>query len=217
MTEANVPPSVQKEGFFPTWGGWLAGGAVVVVLLLVWVVLTFGIYKAPDQSLLGVNAPFPSDAATAIAARGQFGDMFGVANALFSGLAFTALIVSLSMQRRELALQRDELRLTRIAVELQRDELRLTREEMVLARRESASQAASLAEQAATMERQARNELLASQINVTGMLVQTCFKSLESNVGQSLVGQAIGGHPIDLISRYLSQLKSLQSKAEKLE
>lgn len=45
--------------------------------------------------------------------RGQFGDSFGVANALFSGLAFAALIYTVNLQRHELSLQRSELELTR--------------------------------------------------------------------------------------------------------
>jgi len=45
--------------------------------------------------------------------RGQFGDMFGVANALFSGLAFAGLIIAILLQRQELGLQRDELKSTR--------------------------------------------------------------------------------------------------------
>lgn len=44
---------------------------------------------------------------------GVAGDMFGAANALFSGLAFACLILALRMQREELALQREELRATR--------------------------------------------------------------------------------------------------------
>jgi hypothetical protein len=49
---------------------------------------------------------------------GAFGDIFGSINALFSGLAFAALIAALYMQREELSLQRNELTLTRL--ELQR-------------------------------------------------------------------------------------------------
>ena len=45
--------------------------------------------------------------------RGQFGDMFGAANTLFSGLAFSALVYALVLQRKELSLQRRELALTR--------------------------------------------------------------------------------------------------------
>jgi hypothetical protein len=41
--------------------------------------------------------------------RGQFGDMFGGINSLFSGLAFAGLIYTIMLQRNELALQRKEL------------------------------------------------------------------------------------------------------------
>ncbi len=46
-------------------------------------------------------------------ARGQFGDMFGSINALFSALAFAVLIYTMWLQRAELALQRQELVQTR--------------------------------------------------------------------------------------------------------
>lgn len=45
--------------------------------------------------------------------RGQIGDMFGLVNSLFSGLAFAGLILTLILQRRELLLQREELEQTR--------------------------------------------------------------------------------------------------------
>lgn len=57
------------------------------------------------------------------AERGQFGDLFGAVNALFSGLAFAGLIFTIHLQRRELALQREELR-------LQREEMAKSREEL---------------------------------------------------------------------------------------
>lgn len=44
---------------------------------------------------------------------GVFGDMFGVANALFSGLAFVGLVFAILLQRQELGLQRRELEETR--------------------------------------------------------------------------------------------------------
>lgn len=53
--------------------------------------------------------------------RAQFGDMFGVVNALFSGLAFAGIIYTILLQRHELSLQRKELKDTR-------EELKLTRE-----------------------------------------------------------------------------------------
>ena len=42
------------------------------------------------------------------AERGQFGDMFGVINTLFSGLAFSALVCALILQSRELEATRKE-------------------------------------------------------------------------------------------------------------
>lgn len=57
------------------------------------------------------------------AVRGQFGDMFGSVNALFSGLAFAFLIYTIWLQRKELELQREELKLQRKALEQQAHEL----------------------------------------------------------------------------------------------
>lgn len=48
---------------------------------------------------------------------GQFGDIFGAVNALFSGLAFVGIIVSIRMQGTELKLQRQELQLQRTELE----------------------------------------------------------------------------------------------------
>ena len=45
--------------------------------------------------------------------RGQFGDMFGSTNSLFSGLAFAGVIIAIFYQRQELQLQREELAETR--------------------------------------------------------------------------------------------------------
>lgn len=53
---------------------------------------------------------------------GQFGDMFGSLNTMFSGFAFAGIIATILLQRKELVLQRKELEYTR-------EELKLTREE----------------------------------------------------------------------------------------
>ena len=45
--------------------------------------------------------------------RGQFGDMFGAVNALFSGLAMAGVIYAVYLQRTELVLQRHELKAQR--------------------------------------------------------------------------------------------------------
>lgn len=93
------------------------------------------------QCVLGVAIWnfFPS-----MVVRGQYGDMFGAVNALFSGLAFAGLIFALLLQQQELNLQREE--------------LRLTREELH-------SQTKTLAEQAKT-------SLRAAKINGYGALLQ---------------------------------------------
>lgn len=57
------------------------------------------------------------------AKSGQFGDLFGSVNALFSGLAFVALIYTIHLQRQELALQRIELKLQRAEMAASRGEL----------------------------------------------------------------------------------------------
>lgn len=54
---------------------------------------------------------------------GVFGDSFGILTALFSGLAFVGLIVTIIMQGDELKLQRKELSLTRKTLDAQRGEM----------------------------------------------------------------------------------------------
>lgn len=49
------------------------------------------------------------------AEHGQFGDLFGGLNALFSGLAFAGVIITIVMQMKELELTRDELKKTSVA------------------------------------------------------------------------------------------------------
>lgn len=55
--------------------------------------------------------------------RGQIGDSFGAVNALFSGLAFAGVIITILLQRDELELQRKELELTRKEMENSTDAL----------------------------------------------------------------------------------------------
>lgn len=54
---------------------------------------------------------------------GEFGDLFGSINALFSGLAFAGLIYTIILQKKELSLQRDELSSTRIEIQGQKEQL----------------------------------------------------------------------------------------------
>lgn len=69
--------------------------------------------------------------------RSQFGDMFGGASALFSGLAFVGIIYTILLQREDLNLQRKELELTR-------EELKRTAEAQEKAEKALSKQAASL-------------------------------------------------------------------------
>lgn len=80
-------------------GSWAVVGltAIFVFVVLAWVGTPF---------VLGALETEPDK-------RGQFGDQFGSINALFTGLAFAGLIVTVLLQRKELSLQRAELALTR--------------------------------------------------------------------------------------------------------
>jgi hypothetical protein len=60
--------------------------------------------------------------------RAQFGDMFGAVSALFSGLAFAGIILTILLQRDELRLQREELVLTRNELKGQKEQLQLQNE-----------------------------------------------------------------------------------------
>lgn len=70
----------------------------------------------------------------------EFGDTFGVTNALFSGLAFGGVIIAILLQKKELELQREEMRLTRV--------------EMMLTTEELAKQGKYLQEQSTTIRQQ---------------------------------------------------------------
>lgn len=68
---------------------------------------------------------------------GVFGDSFGLLTSLFSGLAFAGLIITIVMQKDELALQREELELTRKELAGQKEELKIQNETMRLQKFES--------------------------------------------------------------------------------
>jgi Putative phage abortive infection protein len=62
---------------------------------------------------------------------GPIGDMFGVVNALFSGLAFSGLIFAIFLQREELRLQREELKLQRLETAATREEIKGQKEQAI--------------------------------------------------------------------------------------
>lgn len=109
------------------------GHGLIIALSAVAVVLALAVTKVLVAHFYGE----PANAA-------EFGDLFGFANALFAGLAFTALIYAVLLQSRELALQRHELSASREQLALQRAELAATREEMERSRAEAARTADAL-------------------------------------------------------------------------
>jgi hypothetical protein len=86
----------------------LIGGVIFAVLFYAGVL----VYLTWPISELSINS------------SGVFGDSFGLLTSLFSGLAFAGLIITILMQRDELALQREELTLTREELNGQRLEMK---------------------------------------------------------------------------------------------
>ncbi|MGA4606140.1 putative phage abortive infection protein [Pseudoalteromonas maricaloris] len=72
-----------------------------------------------------------------ISSSGVFGDSFGPLTSLFSGLAFAGLIITILMQRDELALQREELSLTRKELSGQKKEMQAQNETLKVQRFEN--------------------------------------------------------------------------------
>jgi len=100
-------------------------------------------------------------------ARGAFGDMFGAANALFSGLAFAGLIYTLILQRTELKYQRQQLK-------LQYEEMQNNTAELQRAARAQELSEQALRKQLATMN-------IAAQLNALTTMHDNYSKQLEQN------------------------------------
>lgn len=112
MEAQNIKPEDKK----PTW--WDKNSISVLAISLF--VFVMGAWLACMFILVGAsdpNIPYESsDIFKIIGNRGTFGDMFGSVNALFSGLAFAGLFLTLFIQIKEFRLQREELKLTREAM-----------------------------------------------------------------------------------------------------
>lgn len=78
---------------------------IALVMLSIWYST---IYFVPNL----VNSHFPSPD-RANPTFGELGDMFGAVNAIFSGVAFAGIIVTILLQKTELEEQRNELKATR--------------------------------------------------------------------------------------------------------
>src|SRR5437868_5457137 len=72
----------------------------------IWVLMCLCIFAV---LLWGANWYFVSRFVTGEDKQGQFGDMFGAVNALFTALAFAGLIYTVLLQRDQLALQQQEI------------------------------------------------------------------------------------------------------------
>ncbi|OHC64415.1 MAG: hypothetical protein A3H93_05115 [Rhodocyclales bacterium RIFCSPLOWO2_02_FULL_63_24] len=92
---------------------WLGIG--LLALLLIWLFYGLTSYFLLPLVLVHSN--------TDTQKIGQFGDVFGALNALFSAFAFAVLIFTMFLQRRELALQREELEYTRSEIRGQKEQL----------------------------------------------------------------------------------------------
>lgn len=120
----------------------------------VWLIAIIAIVIA-TQALIG-SAIYYSHASWDT--RGQFGDMFGAVNTLFSGLAFAGFLCAIYLQREDLRLQRQDLALTR-------NEL---------------SRAAQAQEQSATsMAKQAVIRVLTAQVSAASALLSSVEARLE--------------------------------------
>lgn len=96
--------------------GHLIAGALALGVIGLWLLWWKGWGQTASSAFNGLTAE-------AAAKVGQFGDMFGGLNALFTALAFAAVFWSGLMQRTEMAMQRRELALQRKALEEQREEM----------------------------------------------------------------------------------------------
>jgi hypothetical protein len=99
---------------------------IVVFITLLLLALVFGIWLLYTDWILSERFPEKTDA-NYYSQRGQYGDMFGAINALFTGLAFAGLIITIILQSQELKLQRKELGQTRAEFKQQNNTLILQR------------------------------------------------------------------------------------------
>ena len=106
--------------------------------------------------------------------RGTFGDQFGAVNALFSGLAFTGLIYTIILQRRDL--------------EIQRHDLKLQREEIALNRKEMEEQTAEFEKQNETLKIQRFENTFFNMLSQFQEVVNSLTASYKSRGEEIVVG-----------------------------
>ena len=85
---------MSKESKAPEWADFFVNRVVwgLIVMVFLWIAIT---YFGPALILSGMNKD-------KMAAYGQVGDMFGMVNSLFSGMAFLAAIYAVILQTVEM-------------------------------------------------------------------------------------------------------------------
>jgi hypothetical protein len=123
---------------------------------------------------------------------GSIGDSFGWLNALFSGLAFAGLIITVIMQREELGLQREDLR-------LQSEQMRESRDE--LAKSADAQRDAANISAISILKKEYNLQIEAIDLSISKFTYETSDSSIEER--KLLVGSK---EPLlrELEDRYLS-------------
>lgn len=96
------PPQDNSPCRDEVWKLWLMLAVVLAVTAAYWHVVSR--HLLPDPPPAPDAARITADAEVS-ARRGEFGDMFGGLNALFSGLAFAGVVYALLLQRKDLQLQ----------------------------------------------------------------------------------------------------------------
>lgn len=130
-----------REINLKTWMLLMALGAIIALIIIYLIAVKgFGVPDGP----------------------GTFGDTFGAANALFSGLALAGVIIAILMQKQEL--------------ELQRQELAQTREEL---KRSAEAQERS----AAILDKQVITAIMAQQLSALSALVSYYEEELKRKIG----------------------------------
>ena len=132
---------------------------------------------------------------------GQFGDMFGAVNALFSGLAFAGVVIAILLQRQELKLQRKELKQTR---------------------QEFQQQTFEFEEQNKTLSIQKFDNTFFNMLNLLASIIDgTHFKedrgSELSPAIKSIRSQAIDKHGRDVFTYFREKLNPELCKANSIE
>lgn len=103
-------PSPKKKSIEWEKARWFILGAIV--LFIAWPFITWGVLVLADKLFEGTNFPETSR-------LGISGDMYGSLNTLFSGLAFTAVVSALFLQRKEIKNQGEQIEQQRTDIQSQ--------------------------------------------------------------------------------------------------